>query len=1164
MKGLEKREIPERTRRPTASSCTIPTCENPGAAQPEIQSDSPRARDDAVSSVRRAISARGVLLAANPGEVLVLRPPPLFRLAEDEFAEDQQEMCCPCYCALSMRTLPRTPFTVYSLLFCFNNLSWTFFTLLGTAVAEWSNYSPPTTISAKVKPKFPYVGNEVIVAVSNFSLISPTPVRISGVENVRYDTPTLRVSALVLIKLHSRLPQSLLDQGVYVCVCVREREREREKERERERSVSYRLQRGCSAKQGVTFCRIDAISESVNQVVSGGGGGGGSDSRGSCRRTISAFVRCKCRKRMGHRSHDGRTEDRTCCPEWQTSALPPRYLTWYCDTPPCLMVFAEVVSCSPGAGATSGLRGIREVVPPQYLQYFCRQFTCHLTGVLKTVQFNVSTFEIDKKKKKSLEEVRRVPPPPPLLLKYRAVSGNLPRLCPGETLWVWIEPQLDHTLAVRVHQVGALDLVNAGEVLACLRFSEQFIRPCNKQLLGAGFVACRPNFKTSRGKMKEALTLYCARPSLASWPVFYVQPGERERAREREKHLVTHYHAGLLLSSIYFHKRERLAMNRTRKRVTLPRSFGKVAKGTSRNEGDSAEINDTSKDYECVTNRFYFAFDIYCGEGLGKFREFDDLWAKLLSPLHTGAPAVCPLAVIPHPAVMGFASPLLAQRLGMQPTTVLRSTVGSSTRFRKLDQLPVDSIEVSAHAYVIHTNQVPDVVYVLCNEKPWDDTWHYNCEQKDPTRVIEVTWSGAGVKGLRKREIPEKTRRPRASSGTISTCENPVTRPGIEPGSPWWEASVLIAQPPYYRKCLRWDSCVWEKMKAMQPLQNHIEAGATVAERLACSPPINVNWVQTAAGSLRISASGNHAGRCRWSAVGGFSRGSPVGSWAYGLVDSEVIRDGASCTDKRDWGRIDGDDWVADVTSLQISLHPLPPPRQSANPGCLRLSIFFDNVARWHQLSSFVQIGRALPANPYHPNLPDLPCTLTRATSPGGHSPIGDCLLVATPSHLHPSEPALVQMNVSCSQQPRPFLPPLPQKLSLCEKRALLQGHGYAPNPPPPINHVARVLRADEGKRGEKCRADPRAGDLPLAPVCDTVRPLYPFHTVRQLLPASVRPKTFPSHAELSARLRACVIAGGRLDTSPPILPSKITSLIYVRRPPYTLRSLYNSTYPGT
>ncbi|KAJ8874115.1 hypothetical protein PR048_024956 [Dryococelus australis] len=54
--------------------------------------------------------------------------------------------------------------------------------------------------------------------------------------------------------------------------------------------------------------------------------------------------------------------------------------------------------------------------------------------------------------------------------------------------------------------------------------------------------------------------------------------------------------------------------------------------------------------------------------------------------------------------------------------------------------------------------------------------------------------------GAGKREIPEKTRRPTASSGTIPTCESPVTRPGIEPGSPWWEASVLIAQPPWPRK----------------------------------------------------------------------------------------------------------------------------------------------------------------------------------------------------------------------------------------------------------------------------------------------------------------------------------------------------------------------------
>ncbi|KAJ8869756.1 hypothetical protein PR048_028764 [Dryococelus australis] len=57
-------------------------------------------------------------------------------------------------------------------------------------------------------------------------------------------------------------------------------------------------------------------------------------------------------------------------------------------------------------------------------------------------------------------------------------------------------------------------------------------------------------------------------------------------------------------------------------------------------------------------------------------------------------------------------------------------------------------------------------------------------------------WSGAGIKGRGRREISEKARRPTASSGTISTCEKSNDPAGIEPGSPWWEASMLIAQPP--------------------------------------------------------------------------------------------------------------------------------------------------------------------------------------------------------------------------------------------------------------------------------------------------------------------------------------------------------------------------------
>ncbi|KAJ8872263.1 hypothetical protein PR048_025865 [Dryococelus australis] len=48
-----------------------------------------------------------------------------------------------------------------------------------------------------------------------------------------------------------------------------------------------------------------------------------------------------------------------------------------------------------------------------------------------------------------------------------------------------------------------------------------------------------------------------------------------------------------------------------------------------------------------------------------------------------------------------------------------------------------------------------------------------------------------------KRDIPEKTCRPAASSSAIPTCEySRVTPPGIEPSSPWWVASSLTTLPP--------------------------------------------------------------------------------------------------------------------------------------------------------------------------------------------------------------------------------------------------------------------------------------------------------------------------------------------------------------------------------
>ncbi|KAJ8895276.1 hypothetical protein PR048_000601 [Dryococelus australis] len=60
------------------------------------------------------------------------------------------------------------------------------------------------------------------------------------------------------------------------------------------------------------------------------------------------------------------------------------------------------------------------------------------------------------------------------------------------------------------------------------------------------------------------------------------------------------------------------------------------------------------------------------------------------------------------------------------------------------------------------------------------------------SRETSWKWSSDGMQGRGKREFPEKIRRPAVSSGTILTYENPeAVPPGIEPGSPSWEAAAL-------------------------------------------------------------------------------------------------------------------------------------------------------------------------------------------------------------------------------------------------------------------------------------------------------------------------------------------------------------------------------------
>ncbi|KAJ8867269.1 hypothetical protein PR048_031068 [Dryococelus australis] len=80
----------------------------------------------------------------------------------------------------------------------------------------------------------------------------------------------------------------------------------------------------------------------------------------------------------------------------------------------------------------------------------------------------------------------------------------------------------------------------------------------------------------------------------------------------------------------------------------------------------------------------------------------------------------------------------------------------------------------------------------------------HSCQQANHGRCRLITNGDRGEngaaperKGGKNGRSPIKPEERVVSSGTFPTCENPgVIRPGIEPGSSWWEASSLTAPPP--------------------------------------------------------------------------------------------------------------------------------------------------------------------------------------------------------------------------------------------------------------------------------------------------------------------------------------------------------------------------------
>ncbi|KAJ8865798.1 hypothetical protein PR048_033320 [Dryococelus australis] len=161
--------------------------------------------------------------------------------------------------------------------------------------------------------------------------------------------------------------------------------------------------------------------------------------------------------------------------------------------------------------------------------------------------------------------------------------------------------------------------------------------------------------------------------------------------------------------------------------------------------------------------------------------------------------------------------------------------------------------------------------------------------------------SSVVIKGRGKREIPEKTRRPAASSGTITTCENTATRPGIGIRKEFRRVAVfdqtrrcvsINIRPGELQSGRQITSVVYDLSlplpdKRLKQIHQWLEGGASwriaepafttekvsiqrrksvgygVAERLDRSPPTRANRVKSPAGSPLLP-------------VGEFSRGSPV------------------------------------------------------------------------------------------------------------------------------------------------------------------------------------------------------------------------------------------------------------------------------------------------
>ncbi|KAJ8869255.1 hypothetical protein PR048_030827 [Dryococelus australis] len=138
---------------------------------------------------------------------------------------------------------------------------------------------------------------------------------------------------------------------------------------------------------------------------------------------------------------------------------------------------------------------------------------------------------------------------------------------------------------------------------------------------------------------------------------------------------------------------------------------------------------------------------------------------------------------------------VFAPRAGRASQLFCRVGAGQASRSERASmQRPMEKRRRPAPGILAQCRRITRILHVSTN-RTCSAAPNYELPRRRDGKSLLSVKSSAGMQGRGKRKVPEKTRRPAASSSTIPTCEiSGATPPGFELGPPWWEASVILRE----------------------------------------------------------------------------------------------------------------------------------------------------------------------------------------------------------------------------------------------------------------------------------------------------------------------------------------------------------------------------------